>query len=77
MARSAADIAILMGSQSDWDTMLYTAETLDVLNVSYEARIISTHWTPDRMVAFARGTKTAGFSVIIADAGGGLLICRA
>jgi 5-(carboxyamino)imidazole ribonucleotide mutase len=70
MVRSAADIAILMGSQSDWDTMLHTAETLDALNVSYEARIISAHRTPDRMVAFSRGAKTAGFRVIIAGAGG-------
>jgi 5-(carboxyamino)imidazole ribonucleotide mutase len=59
-----------MGSQSDWQTMKHTAEILDALGVSYDARIVSAHRTPDRLYAFAKGAKTAGFKVIIAGAGG-------
>jgi 5-(carboxyamino)imidazole ribonucleotide mutase len=63
-------VAIIMGSQSDWPTMRHTAETLDSLGVSFEARIVSAHRTPDRMVEFAKGAKSEGFQVIIAAAGG-------
>jgi 5-(carboxyamino)imidazole ribonucleotide mutase len=63
-------IAIIMGSQSDWVTMRHAAETLDALGVAYDARIISAHRTPDRLVAFAKGAKMEGFQVIIAGAGG-------
>ncbi len=59
-----------MGSNSDWPTMSHAAEVLDALDVPYEARIISAHRTPDRMYAFAKGAKQAGFKVIIAGAGG-------
>jgi len=59
-----------MGSQSDWQTMKRAAETLDALGISYETRIVSAHRTPDRLYAFARGAKAAGFKVIIAGAGG-------
>ena len=59
-----------MGSQSDWQTMRHAAETLDTLGVSYEARIVSAHRTPERLYAFAKGAKAAGFKVIIAGAGG-------
>src|SRR5271170_891592 len=59
-----------MGSQSDWATMRHAADTLDELGVEYEARIVSAHRTPDRMVAFAKGARAAGFKVIIAGAGG-------
>ena len=59
-----------MGSQSDWQTMKHAAETLDALGVAYEARIVSAHRTPDRLYAFAKGAKAAGFKVIIAGAGG-------
>src|SRR5579863_3739458 len=59
-----------MGSQSDWATMRHAADTLDELGVEYEARIVSAHRTPDRLVAFAKGAKRAGFKVIIAGAGG-------
>jgi 5-(carboxyamino)imidazole ribonucleotide mutase len=65
-----APIAIIMGSQSDWDTMHHTAATLDALGVAFEARIVSAHRTPDRLFAFAKGAKAAGFKVIIAGAGG-------
>lgn len=65
-----APIAIIMGSQSDWETMRYAAETLDALTIPYDARIVSAHRTPDRLVAFAKGAKAEGFQVIIAGAGG-------
>ncbi len=65
-----ADVAIIMGSQSDWATMRHAAETLDALDVSHEARIVSAHRTPDRLVSFAKGAKAAGFKVVIAGAGG-------
>ncbi len=63
-------VAIIMGSNSDWPTMRHAAETLDTLDVAYEARIISAHRTPDRMYAFAKAAKDLGFKVIIAGAGG-------
>src|ERR1700726_4800869 len=65
-----APIAIIMGSQSDWDTMRHAAETLAALGVDCEQRIISAHRTPERLYAFAKGAKAAGFKVIIAGAGG-------
>jgi len=65
-----ADVAIIMGSQSDWETMRHAAETLDALEIPYDARIVSAHRTPDRLYAFARGAKAEGFRVIIAGAGG-------
>ncbi len=63
-------IAIIMGSQSDWATMRHAAETLEALGISFDARIVSAHRTPDRLVAFAKGAKAEGFQVIIAGAGG-------
>ena len=63
-------IAIIMGSQSDWATMRHAAETLDGLGIAYDARIVSAHRTPDRLVAFAKGARAEGFQVIIAGAGG-------
>ena len=65
-----ATVAIIMGSQSDWETMRHAAHTLDALGVAFEARIVSAHRTPDRLFAFAKGAKAAGFKVIIAGAGG-------
>jgi 5-(carboxyamino)imidazole ribonucleotide mutase len=66
----AKSVAIIMGSQSDWQTMKNAAETLDALGVSHDARIISAHRTPERLYAFAKGAKAEGFKVIIAGAGG-------
>ena len=63
-------VAIIMGSQSDWAVMRRAAETLEALGVGYDARIVSAHRTPDRLVAFAKGAKAAGFKVVIAGAGG-------
>ena len=59
-----------MGSQSDWGTMRHTAETLTALGVACEKHIVSAHRTPDRLYAFARGARAAGFKIIIAGAGG-------
>jgi 5-(carboxyamino)imidazole ribonucleotide mutase len=66
----AKSVAIIMGSQSDWQTMKHAAETLEALGVSHVARIVSAHRTPERLFAFAKGAKAAGIKVIIAGAGG-------
>ena len=50
-------VAIIMGSQSDWAVMRRLAETLKALGVGYDARIVSAHRTPDRLVAFAKGAR--------------------
>jgi 5-(carboxyamino)imidazole ribonucleotide mutase len=63
-------VAIIMGSQSDWATMKHAATTLDALGIAHEARIVSAHRTPERLYAFAKGAKAAGFKIIIAGAGG-------
>ena len=65
-----AKVAIVMGSQSDWETMTCAAEVLDELGVESDVRIVSAHRTPDRMYDFAKGAADAGFEVIIAGAGG-------
>ena len=67
---ATAPVAIVMGSQSDWATMQRAAEALDALGVGYDARIVSDHSTPQRLVAFAQGAADEGFKVIIAGAGG-------
>ncbi|WP_416236803.1 5-(carboxyamino)imidazole ribonucleotide mutase [Rhizobium sp. CC-YZS058] len=66
----APQVAIIMGSQSDWETMKNAADMLEALGVDYEARIVSAHRTPERLFDFARGARDAGFKVIIAGAGG-------
>lgn len=65
-----ADVAIIMGSQSDWPTMKHAADVLQELGISFDARIVSAHRTPDRMYEFAKSAKSEGFKVIIAGAGG-------
>lgn len=67
---AAPPVAIVMGSRSDWPTMKAAAAMLDALEVSYDARVVSAHRTPDRLVDFARGAAEAGVKVIIAGAGG-------
>ena len=67
---TATPVAIIMGSRSDWPTMKRAADCLDALGVAYAAKVVSAHRTPDRMYAFAKGAKAAGFQVIIAGAGG-------
>lgn len=63
-------VAIIMGSQSDWPTMREAADMLDALGVPYEAKIVSAHRTPDRLWEFGKGAVDAGLKVIIAGAGG-------
>ena len=65
----SAPVAIVMGSQSDWQTMRGAAKVLEELEVETDVRIVSAHRTPDRMVAFAKGAEGAGIKVIIAGAG--------
>ncbi|EKS31133.1 5-(carboxyamino)imidazole ribonucleotide mutase [Afipia felis] len=66
----SAPVAIIMGSQSDWETMRHAAETLDALGVASERLIVSAHRTPERLYSFAKGAKAAGHKVVIAGAGG-------
>lgn len=63
-------VGVIMGSQSDWTTMRHAAETLAALGVPFEARIVSAHRTPKRMMNYASGAKARGLRVIIAGAGG-------
>ncbi|HTV87923.1 MAG TPA: 5-(carboxyamino)imidazole ribonucleotide mutase [Stellaceae bacterium] len=70
MSEAAAAIGIIMGSQSDWETMRHAAETLDRLGIAYEARIVSAHRTPDRLYAYAKSAHGRGLKSIIAAAGG-------
>ena len=63
-------VAIIMGSRSDWSVMKAAAAALDHLGVAYDARVVSAHRTPQRMVEFATTAKAKGFEVIIAGAGG-------
>ncbi len=63
-------VAIVMGSRSDWPTMKAAAESLEALDVAFEARVISAHRTPERLYAFATSAKGRGYQVIIAGAGG-------
>ncbi|WP_421836600.1 5-(carboxyamino)imidazole ribonucleotide mutase [Novosphingobium sp.] len=70
MTESATKVAIVMGSQSDWETMQNGAAVLEKLGVAHECRIVSAHRTPDRLVAFAKGAAATGIQVIIAGAGG-------
>ena len=69
MADAAAPIAIVMGSRSDWPTMKHGADILDELGAGYEAKVVSAHRTPDRLVEFAKTAKARGVKVIIAGAG--------
>ena len=63
-------VGIIMGSQSDWETMQHASDTLDRLNISYETRIVSAHRTPERLYEYARTARSRGLRVIIAGAGG-------
>jgi len=63
-------VGIIMGSKSDWPTMQLAAEMLDALGVSYEAKIVSAHRTPDLLYQYAETAQSRGVQVIIAGAGG-------
>lgn len=70
MTKKNISVAIIMGSQSDWETMRYTAEILDDLKVTYDKKVVSAHRTPDRLYDFAKNAQKNGYQVIIAGAGG-------
>lgn len=63
-------VGIIMGSQSDWETMQHAARTLDELGVPHEVRVVSAHRTPDLLFEYAAGAADRGLEVIIAGAGG-------
>ena len=63
-------VAIIMGSRSDWPTMKKAADALDALGVAFDAKVVSAHRTPQRLVAFSTRAQAAGYKVIIAGAGG-------
>jgi len=70
MASRQPAVGIIMGSQSDWQTMQRTAETLEALGIAFETRIVSAHRTPKRLYAYAESASGRGLKVIIAGAGG-------
>lgn len=63
-------VGIIMGSQSDWETLSGAAELLDAHGVPYEAEVVSAHRTPDKLYQYAREAEARGLRVIIAGAGG-------
>jgi len=67
---NTAEVAIIMGSTSDWETMQHAAQTLDALGIAHEDKVISAHRTPKRLYDFATGAQKNGVKVIIAGAGG-------
>jgi 5-(carboxyamino)imidazole ribonucleotide mutase len=70
MIRNPPLVAVIMGSSSDWETMLHAVETLDRFSVPYEKHVVSAHRTPLWMAEFAQGAEGRGIEVIIAGAGG-------
>ncbi len=70
MTETACAIGIIMGSQSDWETMQHAAHALDRLGIGYETRIVSAHRTPERLSEYARSAQARGLKAIIAGAGG-------
>ena len=70
MTEARAAVGIIMGSQSDWETMRHAVETLETLGVACETRIVSAHRTPGRLYAYAEAARERGLKVIIAGAGG-------
>ncbi len=70
MTDVAPVVGIIMGSQSDWETMRHAAETLETLGVAFETRIVSAHRTPQRLYDYATGAKARGLRTVIAGAGG-------
>jgi 5-(carboxyamino)imidazole ribonucleotide mutase len=65
-----ADVGIIMGSRSDWETMRHAAEILETLGVPHETKVVSAHRTPDRLYDYAKRAAERGLKVIIAGAGG-------
>jgi len=65
-----AQIGVIMGSKSDWETMKHACDILDMLEVGYEKKVVSAHRTPDLMFEYAESARNRGLRVIIAGAGG-------
>jgi 5-(carboxyamino)imidazole ribonucleotide mutase len=63
-------VGVIMGSRSDWPVMAHAAEVLRILQVPFEAKIVSAHRTPDRLYDYAKSAKSRGLKVIVAGAGG-------
>lgn len=63
-------VGIIMGSESDWDTMGHAADTLDALEIPHEVRVVSAHRTPDLLFEYASSARERGLEVLIAGAGG-------
>ncbi len=70
MNQSTPVVGVIMGSQSDWETMCNATETLEKLGVAFETRIVSAHRTPQRLFDYAANARGRGLKVIIAGAGG-------
>ena len=70
MSESTPEVAVVMGSSSDWETMKHACEILDQFGVPYHKQVISAHRTPELMGEFAHAARGNGFKVIIAGAGG-------
>ena len=70
MDEASRRVGIIMGSQSDWETMQHAVSTLERLGIGCETRIVSAHRTPDRLLEYARTAKSRGLRLIIAGAGG-------
>lgn len=70
MSTTSPIVGVIMGSKSDWQTMLHTVETLKRFEIAHECEVVSAHRTPDRMVAYAREAVERGLEIIIAGAGG-------
>ncbi|AWB43383.1 5-(carboxyamino)imidazole ribonucleotide mutase [Paenibacillus sp. CAA11] len=66
----SAQVAVIMGSKSDWETMAHACNVLEELGVAYEKKVVSAHRTPDLMFEYAEGASSRGIKVIIAGAGG-------
>jgi 5-(carboxyamino)imidazole ribonucleotide mutase len=64
------EVGVIMGSDSDWETMRPAAETLDEFGIAFEVRVVSAHRTPDAMITYGRTAASRGLRVIIAGAGG-------
>ena len=65
-----AQVGVIMGSKSDWETMRHACEILDIFEIPYEKKVVSAHRTPDLMFEYAEGARAKGLKVIIAGAGG-------
>ncbi len=65
-----SQVAIIMGSSSDWPTMEHAAHILEALGIGFDSKVVSAHRTPDRMYEFAKNARKDGYKVIIAGAGG-------